>query len=359
MADKTNVLIVYQYPEEVIERIRSVAPDRLNVVSANAEFYDEIIADWDENLTKRFIRQTPEKPKLSPEEKEKLLQEADAVFMSFPFPKTLPQRATNLRWIHFPFAGVSNLRNTPCWGIPVTVTSSRGYTNALPIAETVIAAAFAFAKRLDVNMQRQISGEMANPRLLPTPQMRVIKGKTMGIVGMGGIGREVAQLAKGVGMRVVATRRSTMQRAINTDGVDEVFPASQMHQMLAECDFVAVCAMWTAETQDLIDAEAIAAMKDEAYVINIARAEIVNEAAMIAALHSGKLGGAFVDVWANEFQEPPNPELLSAPNLTFMPHTSGRGDVSHAFALDVFCDNLRRFIDGEPLENVVEWKRGY
>jgi phosphoglycerate dehydrogenase-like enzyme len=359
MADKTNVLVIYQFPEEAIERIRSVAPDRLNVVSANAEFYDEIMADWDENLTKRFIRKTPEKPKLSPEEKEKLLAEADAVFMSFPFPKTVPQRGKNLRWIHFPFAGVSNLQNTPCWGIPITVTSSRGYTNALPIAETVIAAAFAFAKRLDINMQRQISGEMANPRLLPTPQMRVIKGKTMGIVGMGGIGREVAQLAKGVGMRVVATRRSTMQRAINVDGVDEVFPASQLHQMLAECDFVAVCAMWTDETENLIDAEAIAAMKDEAYLINIARAEIVNEAAMLAALHSGKLSGAFVDVWANEFQEPPHAELLSAPNLTFMPHTSGRGDVSHAFALDVFCDNLRRFIDGEPLENVVDWERGY
>jgi phosphoglycerate dehydrogenase-like enzyme len=117
--------------------------------------------------------------------------------------------------------------------------------------------------------------------------------------------------------------------------------------------------MWTTETENLIDAEAIAAMKDEAYLINIARAEVVNEAAMLAALHSGKLGGAFVDVWANEFEQPPHAELLSAPNLTFMPHTSGRSDVSHAFALDVFCDNLRRFINDEPLENVVDWERGY
>ena len=359
MSKKFNILVIPDFQESAIQQIQSVAPDVINVVPVSSIFYEEILRDWDENIVNRFLKPPRENASPLKESKDELLRTADAIFMSWPFPKTLPQRAPNLRWMHFPFAGVSNLHNTACWGVPITVTSSRGYTLALPIAETVLAAIFAFSKRLDIHMQRQMNGEMANPRLLSIPKMRVVNGKTIGIVGLGGIGKEVAKLAKGAGMRVLATKRSVEERIANIEEVDELFPRSQLKEMLSVCDFVAVCTALTSETEGMIGTEAISAMKNDAYLINIARGEIIDENAMIAALHSGKLGGSFVDVWAEEFIKPPNPDLLSAPNLTFMPHTSGRGDANHAFALNLFCSNLQHFINDEPLENIVDWERGY
>jgi phosphoglycerate dehydrogenase-like enzyme len=129
--------------------------------------------------------------------------------------------------------------------------------------------------------------------------------------------------------------------------------------MLAEADFIAVCAMLTAETERMLDTAAFNAAKEGAYLLNVARGEIVDEEALAAALRSGRLAGAYLDVWDNDFADPPSETLLSAPNIVFTPHVSGRSDTSQGFSMDVFCDNLERLLEGRPLVNVVDWERGY
>ncbi|MBM3940627.1 MAG: hypothetical protein FJ318_07020 [SAR202 cluster bacterium] len=190
----------------------------------------------------------------------------------------------------------------------------------------------------------------------------MLRLRTVGIVGLGGIGREVARLAKALGMRVVATRRSAERRAEHADGVDMLYPAAELHAVLAESDFVVVAAMHTPETEGMIDRAAFDAMKVGAVLINIARGKIVDEQALIAALRSGRLAGAALDVYGDDFHDlanPPNPELTALPNVFVTPHVSGRTEVADNQAVDVFCRNLAHLLAGEPLENQIDWERGY
>jgi phosphoglycerate dehydrogenase-like enzyme len=118
--------------------------------------------------------------------------------------------------------------------------------------------------------------------------------------------------------------------------------------------------MFTPETERLLNDQAFAAMKPGAYLINTARGEIIDETALVAALQSGHLAGAYIDVWDNDLAGvPPSPLLQSAPNLIFTPHASGRSDIPQGFSLDLFCENLERLLKGEPLINVIDWNRGY
>lgn len=349
-----NVLVVAQTTDETLAKIKAVEPTRLNVIPAYAEFLDETMSDNAAMMSRRNA--PPPRPTWTPAEREATLASAHAIFLSFPFPHNLAHRATNALWFHCPFAGVSNLRGTPYWGTPAAFTTSRGYTQALPIAETAVGAALMFAKRLDVAAVNTKASEFDRAQ---GANMRMVENKTMGIIGLGGIGGHVARLSKGLGMRVVATRHSAKARAEGVDGVDVLYPAAELHDMLAECDYVVVAAMWTDDTEGLVNADAFAAMKDGAALINVARGEIVDEPALIAALESGKLANAYLDVYKDDFTKPPPPALAAAPNMVITPHISGRSDVSHAFSADVFCANLRRLLDGETLENLVDWDRGY
>jgi phosphoglycerate dehydrogenase-like enzyme len=353
-----NVIIVTNAGEETLDRIRSVAPGRLNVVSLAADLREEIQRDWAEIRPDRRPPTDPPPPHFTTEERETLIREAHAAYFGVPFPLHLiGERATNLQWVHFPFAGVSNIMGTPIWETQaVAVTSSRGYANALPIAELVMAGVGMFAKGLHVAVKNTVAGDFAKSSY---PRFQVIAGKTIGIVGLGGIGSHVAHLAKAYGMRVLATRRSAEKREANIQGVDELFPTALQNVMLTECDFVVVCAMWTDETEGMIGADAFAAMKEGAVLINVARGEIVDEPSLIHALRSEKLAGAFLEVYKDDFRSPPNPELAALPTVVITPHMSIWQDVDQNFSLQLFCDNLARFLKGEPLENVVNWARGY
>ena len=314
LPDKINVMVVTSVNEETLERIRSIDRKRLNVVDAFADFVPEMAGEWPERMMKRNTSQAPP-PSRSVEEREVALQEAHVMLLGVPFPRHLVPRATNLHWAHFAFAGVSNLSGTEWWDPPLTITSARGQTGAAPIAETAIAAALMLAKRLDV------AAVNSNPDFDPTrvPPMLSIGGKTMGIVGLGGIGSNIARLARGLGMRVVATRQSATKRRQDVDGVDEVFPPSQLHAMLEIADFVAICAMLTPETKGMINAAAFAAMKPGAFVLNVARGDLVDDQALVEALHSGQVAGAYLDVWPNDFASQPNPELLASPDVVITP----------------------------------------
>ena len=352
LPDVLNLVFMTRADDSVLERVRAVAPDRLNVVRV----WDELLAEIDD-----WGRSTPRRdeaaaPLRSPAEVDALLQEAHIAYLGVAFPKSVPKRMPNLLWAHFAFAGVSNLMGSDWWQAPFLTTSARGVNSALPIAETTMAAVFLFAKRLDVAVQKTAAHDHRGRG----PGVKLIAGKTLAIVGLGGIGSNLARLARGCGMRVLATRGSATERRENVDGVDVLFPPSQQNEMLAAADFVAVCAMWTPATERLLDGAAFAAMKPGAFLMNIARGELVDEAALVEALVNGRLAGAYLDVWDDDlYGKDPSPALQAAPNVIFTSHASGRSDVPQGFSLDLFCRNIERLLRGQPLENVVDWSRGY
>lgn len=282
---------------------------------------------------------------------------ADVLLVGYPLPSVLAGRAPHLVWAHHTQAGVSNLHNSDLWTSGITLTSSRGVMAASAIAEYAMAAAAFFARGLHEGMRQKQAGLFTRNGY----EMVSLRRATMGIVGLGGIGREVARQAKALGMRVLATRRSVTAPSYDTDGIDCLLPAGQLHHMAAESDFLVVCAQLTAETAGMIDASVFSALKPGAVLINIARGEEVNEDALVEALVSGDLRGAVLDVYDGELTgRQPRPELLEHPRVLLTPHISSRGDHS-AWEPNrrLFADNLRRFLVGEPLLNVVDRQRGY
>jgi phosphoglycerate dehydrogenase-like enzyme len=138
-----------------------------------------------------------------------------------------------------------------------------------------------------------------------------------------------------------------------------MYPASELHTMLGECDFVSVSAPLTPETDRMFNAEAFAATKDGAFFANVARGEVVDEEALKQAIRSRKLAGVYLDVYAQERERPPDPELMALPGVVMTPHNSGLTDVKHWPLVETFNANLRRLLAGEPLANVVDYERGY
>ena len=282
---------------------------------------------------------------------------ADVFLVGYPVPPVVVGRAPHLTWAHHTQAGVSNLHKSDLWTSPVTLTSSRGVVSAAAIAEYVLAAAAFVARGLHEGARQKQAGLFTRSGY----DMVSLRDATMGVVGLGGIGQEVARQATGLGMRVLATRRSVAAPARDTDGVDWLLPADQLHQMAAQSDFLAVCAQLTAETTGMIDAVALAALKPGAVLINVARGEEVDEDALVEALVSGNLRAAVLDVYDGELAgRPPRPELLELPQVLLTPHISGRGDPESREPIRrLFADNLCRFLLGEPLLNVVDRQRGY
>jgi len=180
-------------------------------------------------------------------------------------------------------------------------------------------------------------------------------GKTLGIVGLGGIGSEVAKRAKAFGMRVIATRRRPDRRS---EFADEVRGADELGWLLGESDFVAVCSALTHETRHLIGAEELKRMKATAYLINIGRGGLVDEGALVAALRGGEIAGAGLDVFERE-PLPSESPLWEMPNVMITPHDAGSSPRSHERLMEVFLENLRRYVAGEPLLNVVDKRAGY
>jgi phosphoglycerate dehydrogenase-like enzyme len=285
------------------------------------------------------------------------LADADVFCMAFPALTEIVALAPKLRWLHHTQAGVSNLWPTDVWNAEgVLITSGRGHVRTTAMAEYTVAGALHFARGIYGAHLDKPEGRLDRANY---PMLR-IEGATMGVVGLGGIGKEIARLSKALGMRVVATRRSVTQREENVDHADVVLPASELVAMAAECDFLAVAAQLTDETQHMVNADVFAAMKPSAVVINIARGEVIDEDALIAALNDGKLRGAVLDVYEGEMSgKPPRPELFEAPGLLLTPHISNGGAVAGNEFMDLFVENLGRYVRGEELLNVVDRQRGY
>jgi phosphoglycerate dehydrogenase-like enzyme len=160
-------------------------------------------------------------------------------------------------------------------------------------------------------------------------------------------------------MRVIGTRRRPEPGAPLPTGFTTLGGAGDLDRFLAESDFVAVCCQWTPETTNLINADRLAAMKRGVVLVNVARGEIVDEAALAEALARDHLRGVVLDVYVGEFEHLPPETLWRDPRVLITPHTSGNSDDNRHGAIDLFCENLRAYLDGAPLRNVIDWERGY
>lgn len=286
-----------------------------------------------------------------------LLARADVLCMMYPMVEELVAYAPRLRWLHHTQAGVSNIWSSDVWAArDVMITSGRGHVRPTAIAEYCLAAALMFARGLQQGFVDKQAAAMRRTAYRP---LRVA-GSTIGIVGLGGIGKEVARLCKALGMRVVATRRSATLVEQNIDGADVLLPASEALELARESDFIAVCAALTPETRHLIGAGFLSATRKEPMLVNISRGELIDEAALLRAIADGKVLGAVLDVYEGELdRKPPRAELMKNERILLTPHISGLGAGADTSFMDLFCENLRRYVSGETLINVVDRERGY
>ena len=289
------------------------------------------------------------------EDRDRLLAEAEIVLGGWPFPLDLRARAPRLKWFHQRPAGASNLLRGDLWGSDVTVTTSRGVGSTLAMAEYAVASILHFAKSLHHTAVDRAEGAFNHRAYRPL----LIEGKTTCVVGAGGIGRDVGRLCSALGMRVVGTRRRPEPSEPMPAGFSEIGGPEALDRYLPDSDFVVICCQWTPETDRLFDKDRFAVMKAGSVLVNVARGEIVDENDLADALERGHLRGAALDVYVGEFEHLPPQRLWSNPQVLITPHVSGASDEDRHGAIDLFCANLRAYLDGKPLRNVIEWERGY
>ncbi|MBI1956254.1 MAG: D-2-hydroxyacid dehydrogenase [Acidobacteria bacterium] len=260
-----------------------------------------------------------------------------------------------LQWIHSPAAGVTQLCVPELVESDVLLTNART-VHAIPVAEHAIALLLALARRLkDCSAyqaeRRWGQADSWQPGHLPTE----LNGRTLGLVGLGAIGREIAVRAKALGMRVVAVKRNPTE---GTACAERVESPDHLHALLAEADFVILAAPETPETRHLIGATQLRCLKPTAFLINVSRGSLVDTDGLVKALESGAIAGAALDVTSPEPLPPEHP-LWRLPNVLLTPHLGGASDRYWQHQVDLLQENLRRYLSGQPLLNVVDKRRGY
>ena len=264
--------------------------------------------------------------------------------------------ARRLRWIHAPTAAVHQLLFPELTDSDVIVTNSREVHGPV-VAEHVLALIFALAKKIPqaaAFQQKQVWGQEAIWYEGMHP--RELSGATLGLIGLGSIGRRVAQMAAALGMRVVGVRERVDQG--RPEGVEQVFSPAALDDLLRRSDFVVVAAPLIAATKGLINAARLAVMKPDSFLINVGRGPQVEEAALADALRQRRIAGAALDVFDRE-PLPPDSPLWTVPNLLITPHTAGLTEKLWHRHHDLFSDNLRRYLAQQPLQFVVDKHKGY
>jgi phosphoglycerate dehydrogenase-like enzyme len=259
--------------------------------------------------------------------------------------------ARQLRWVQSPSAGVEWM-----WRVPelaesdIVVTNMRG-AHAATIAEHTFALLLSQTRGLRAFSQFQQEHQWGRGEL----PLKAIKGLTMGIVGFGNIGRAIARRATGFEMRVLAVDAENVPAG---EGVDEVWPLARLDELCRETDVLAVAAPITPTSRGMIGPGQIRQLKRGAYVLQMSRGGIVNEAALVDALEEGHLAGAGLDVTETE-PLPVGDPLWTAPNVTITPHSSAASQLTWDLVWSILSDNLGRFVRGEPLINQVDKRRGW
>ncbi|GAC1358710.1 MAG: D-2-hydroxyacid dehydrogenase [Ktedonobacteraceae bacterium] len=280
------------------------------------------------------------------------------ILCSYWLPDNWRDLAPKLRWLQAAGAGVDGLLSTGILnaGSGVIVTTAVGI-NAATIGEYVFGSMLMFNRSWPEMVRLQ--ERHVWPRSASWYKLggRELDDQTLGIIGLGSIGRRVAQLGKAFGMRVMGTRR-TVRVGQNDPDVDQIYPLERLHDMLRQCDYVVLALPLTAQTEKLIGEAELRAMQSHSYLVNVARGQIIDEKALIRALREGWIAGAGLDVTEEEPLSAENP-LFSMPNVILTPHISGVSVHYDKRLTELFADNLQRYRTGISLRNLYDPARGY
>jgi phosphoglycerate dehydrogenase-like enzyme len=339
--DKLHVLMTLRFSEDQVNRVRAVSP-QLEVVQKSVR------ENWDGMDTGELFDGNEE------------------ILYGFMPPRNLAA-APRLKWVQLHSAGINHLGGHPILKSDIRITTSSGI-HAVPIGEFAITLMLALARRVPRMVRMQDQGLWPEHRW-KTFVGTELRGKSLGIVGYGSIGRETARIAKqGFGMRILALTRGgdKRDRGYHEPGVgdpegtlpDAWFIRAQLNDLLAESDFVLISTPLTDETRNLIGAAELHAMKPTAFIVNIARGGIVGEAALVSALKEDWIAGAGLDVFEKE-PLPAESELWKLQNALIAPHVSGATPHYDDRAAELFSENLRRYLNGETLLNLVDRQAGY
>ena len=346
--DEIHVLCTLRFSAELLDQLRAVS-DRLHV----------------EQHTCRDAREVADALAARPNVE---------VLYTFHIPDNLPEVAPNLKWVQLHSAGIDHILGSPVMSANTLITTTSGI-HATPIAEYVMASILAHRWRVPywTVCQREAKWPSGRWDLYARPELLE---STIGILGYGSIGREVARLAQAFGMRVLAFRRSPGGEANPPAGEvtkgyigahvadqggmipERVYGPDELHAMLPRCDYVVIALPLTSHTRHLIGAAELRSMKPAAYLVNIARGAIVDEQALVQALQEGWIAGAGLDVFEQE-PLPPDSPLWYLDNALISPHVAGFTPRYDERAAQLFAENLARYTDGGPLLNLVDKERGY
>jgi len=339
MNDPLNVIITLPFPENLVARLRSISP-RLKINVIKARKAEEVPAEqW---------------------------AQAEVLYTNRVLP--LPEQAPNLKWIQFHWAGVDHALDAPILSQPGLIATTLSGAAASQMAEYIMMMLLSLGHHLPDLLNHQRRGEWPKDRWERFSPLE-LRDATVGIIGYGSVGRQVARLLQPFGARVLASKRNAMQPQDSgytpeglgdPDGdlVTRLYPPEALRSLVKDCDFVVVTTPLTPRTRSLVNAEVLAAMKPTAYLVDASRGTVVDQAALIAALRDHKIAGAALDVFAEEPLPDDNP-LWKLNNVILTPHISGNTPHYDERAVALFAENLRRYLAGQPLLNVIELDQGY
>jgi phosphoglycerate dehydrogenase-like enzyme len=283
------------------------------------------------------------------QELDDFLQKTEIIY-GHRLPKNLVKRAPKLKWFQAMSAGIDLLLDDDLRKSEVVLTNMSGIS-AIAVAEIAVSLMLALAKNLQLcfDMKQQKIWHQFHPQLLDS--------KTLGIVGLGRIGREVARMASVFGMKIVAAEYNILP-STKTRNVDLMLTPEHLPELLTMSDYVVICLPLTKATRGLIAEAQLKMMKPTAFLINISRGHIVDENALAKALKEKWITGAALDVFSREPLSPES-ELWSMPNMIITPHIAGFLSDYNKRTTDFFCKNLKRYLQGKQLLNTIDKEKGF
>jgi phosphoglycerate dehydrogenase-like enzyme len=339
MTTPVEVLITLPFSDELVNQLRGVSP-RLQFTTTKARRNEEV-----------------------PDE---VWSRVEVLYTNNVIPT--PEQAPQLRWIQFHWAGIDHVIDAPILNKPDVVATTLSGAAASKLAEYAVLMMLALGHQLPALISNQMKAEWPRDRWERfTPQE--LSESTVGIIGYGSIGRQIARLLHTFGATILATKRDPMhpedtgyipdgQGDPSGDLVRRLYPPQAIRSMFRECDFVVITVPLTSETRKLIGAEELAALKPNAYLIDISRGGIIDQAALLSALKDNRIAGAALDVFSEE-PLPSDHPLWKLPNVIITPHISGITPFYDQRALALFTENLQRYLEGSPLHNQLSPQRGY
>jgi phosphoglycerate dehydrogenase-like enzyme len=339
MSEKINILITLPLADELLAQITQVS-DRFEVTLLPAREASEVPADaW---------------------------EAVEVLYTMYALPQ--PEQAPKLKWVQSYLAGVDKIIDEEIFkkeGIQLTTTSG---ANASQVAEHALTMMMALGHQLPEVFDLQRRAEwMTNKGAAYVP--RELRGSTVGIIGYGSIGRQIARLLHNFGASVLATKRDvkqpedhgyTPENMGDRDGdyFTRLYPPQAIRSMVRECDFVVVTVPLTRRTQEILGAAEIGSMKPGAFLVDVSRGGVVDHTALVAALTENLLGGAALDVFPQE-PLPTDHPLWTLPNVIITPHVAGFSPEYNARANELLVENLYRYVANDPLLNPVDLTLGY